>query len=165
MQRQCSMCGKEMERNWDFCPYCGNMLSPMQSNKLMNMVQDMVNKLSPMFNNLISISGANSQPTNVKRPPTRQSKADLTRPAQKVDQVVEPMDDAVKSGNSSIHRIMLPDVTKRSDVTITRMENSLEIRAFAGKKLYMKIIPVDKRYRLSSYELSDGVLTVELKKN
>ena len=142
------------------------MLSPMQGNKLLTMVQDMVNKLSPMFNNLISISGANSQQENFKRTPQRPSiKPDLTRSTQKVEQVIDPMDDAVKSGNTSIHRIMLPDVAKRSDVTITKMENSIEVRAFAGKKLYMKIIPLDKRYRLSSYELSDGVLTVELRKN
>lgn len=160
------MCGKEMERSWDFCPYCGNMLSPMQGNKLLNMVQDMVNKLSPMFNNLISISGANSQPENIKRAPQRSGvKADLLRPTQKVEQVIEPMDDAVKSGSSFIHRIMLPDVTKKSDITITKMESSLEVRAFAGKKLYMKIIPMDKKYRLFSYELADGVLTVDLRKN
>lgn len=58
------------------------------------------------------------------------------------------------------YEIEIPEVNSIKDISIIKLENSLEIKAIGKKLGYQKIIPIDMP--LKKYTLSKGMLTLEL---
>jgi len=64
--------------------------------------------------------------------------------------------------NKIIYEIELPGVTSLEDIIINRLEEGIEVRAFAEKKSYFKNLPVN--YPITKYSLSKGgKLLIELR--
>jgi len=72
----------------------------------------------------------------------------------------EPATNIRRLANKVIYEIDIPGVKSIEDVSITRLESSIEIKALAGNKAYAKLIPIN--LPITNYELSDGKLILEL---
>jgi len=59
-----------------------------------------------------------------------------------------------------VYEIKMPGVKSPEDISIIQLENSIEIKALANKKVFYKIIPINLPIR--NYNLSKGILTLEL---
>jgi len=59
-----------------------------------------------------------------------------------------------------IYEIKMPGVKSVDDISITQLENSIEIKATTKTKAYSKIIPIN--LPIYDYNLSKGLLTLEL---
>jgi HSP20 family molecular chaperone IbpA len=75
----------------------------------------------------------------------------------------EPKTSIRRLSNRIIYEIEVPGVESIEHVSIHQLENSIEIKAIGKKTGYEKIIPIG--FPISSYELSDGKLILELKAN
>lgn len=67
-----------------------------------------------------------------------------------------------KHGNGKIISIKLPDVKNPEDIEIKKLEQSLEIKAFAGDKAYFKLIPIKPNSEILNKVFKDGVLKIEI---
>ena len=72
----------------------------------------------------------------------------------------EPETNVKRLSDSVIYEIFIPGVKSEEDVSITKLENSIEIKAVAKNKAYYKIIKVG--LPVISYEISNGKLILEL---
>jgi HSP20 family molecular chaperone IbpA len=72
----------------------------------------------------------------------------------------EPETNIRRFSNKVVYEINMPGVKDVKDVSIIQLENSIEIKAMANKKVFYKIIPIN--LPISNYNLSGGVLTLEL---
>jgi hypothetical protein len=75
----------------------------------------------------------------------------------------EPKTSIRRLSNKIIYEIDVPDVESIEHVSINQLENSIEIKAIGKKTGYEKIIPIN--FPISSYQLSEGKLILELKAN
>jgi len=75
----------------------------------------------------------------------------------------EPEAEIKSSGNKQIISIKLPDV-KEEDIEIKKLEQSMEIKAFAGDKAYFKLIPLPSNATIVKKEFKNGVLKIEVEK-
>lgn len=64
-------------------------------------------------------------------------------------------------GNVQVIRIYLPGVRSEADIEVRRLEQSIEIKAFAKDKVYFSLIPVPSQARVSK-EFKDGVLKLKV---
>jgi|WetSurMetagenome_2_1015567.scaffolds.fasta_scaffold83888_3 hypothetical protein len=72
----------------------------------------------------------------------------------------EPKTNVRRLANKVIYEIEMPDVKSMDDVSILKLENSIEIKAVGEKKAYKKIIPIN--LPITNYGLSEGKLILEL---
>ncbi len=73
----------------------------------------------------------------------------------------EPNTNIRRLSGKVIYEIEMKDVSSAEDISIIKLENSVEIRAIANKKAYFKIIPIN--LPMISYEFLEGRLVLELK--
>jgi len=78
--------------------------------------------------------------------PKKQPKTDLKRIADKISYEIE-----------------IPEVNSIEDVSITSLENSIEMKAIAKDKAYSKSIPIN--LPIVDYAFSKGLLVLEFKGN
>jgi len=74
----------------------------------------------------------------------------------------EPEAEVEKEDGIRKIRIKLPDVKNERDIDVKRLEQSVEVRAYAGDKVYFKLIPINPNESILRKEFKDGVLTLEL---
>jgi HSP20 family molecular chaperone IbpA len=73
----------------------------------------------------------------------------------------EPEAKVEKSGDKQVVTIKLPGVCEEKDIEIKRLEQSLEVKAFAGTKAYFKLIPVGQNSTITK-KFKSGVLMLEI---
>lgn len=73
----------------------------------------------------------------------------------------EPKTKVRRLTDKIIYEISLPGVKQEKNIIINKLQNSIEIKAFAKDKAYFKLIPVD--LAIKDYKLSNEVLILELK--
>lgn len=73
----------------------------------------------------------------------------------------EPVTNIRRLSNKVVYEINIPVVKSIKDISITKLENSIEIKAFAEKenKAYAKLIPIN--LPITNYEFEDGKLILE----
>jgi len=82
----------------------------------------------------------------------------------RIPKVTEEPEAEVKTlGNRQIISIKLPDV-KEEDIEVKKLEQSIEVKAFAGDKAYFKLIPIPTNASIVEKEFKDGVLKIEIEK-
>lgn len=163
----CPNCDRKMNRKWSYCPYCGNNLKT----NIFDNINKMINNVFEGFFN--KPSGKNNKFTiRIKSPSGRvitnkpRKKKIIKRKKRMIKmpkKMVEPEVKVKRHGNELEIIIEVPGVKSGRDVSITRLEESIEIRAIAGDKGYFKIISVPKDFRLISKKLNDNVLSVRMK--
>lgn len=72
----------------------------------------------------------------------------------------EPSTNVRRFSDKVVYEINIPGVKTEDDISITKLENSIEIKAVAKDKAYQKIIPVN--LPVTDYNLSKGKLVLEL---
>ena len=72
----------------------------------------------------------------------------------------EPKTNVKRLSNTVIYEINMPGVKSLDDISIVKLENSIEIKAVAKDKAYFKLIPVN--LAILDYELERGKLILEL---
>src|SRR4030042_1425031 len=72
----------------------------------------------------------------------------------------EPSTKIRRLSNKVIYEIEMPGVKSTYDISIIKLESSIEIKAIAKEKAYAKIIPIN--LPIKNYNLSDGKLILEL---
>ncbi len=72
----------------------------------------------------------------------------------------EPKTNIRRLSNKLVYEIEMPGVKTIEDVSISQLENSIEIKAIGEKKAYAKIIPIN--LPIKNYDLSEGKLILEL---
>ncbi|MCD6398786.1 MAG: zinc ribbon domain-containing protein [Candidatus Aenigmarchaeota archaeon] len=154
----CPACGKKIKKEWNYCPECGFRLSKGAVSKLPEHLP--IHALPPgKKSNIISInisSGLGGMPKISVYGPEKLKKSPMvSKPPKKSPKyfkkpkkVEEPKIEEKNLGNKKIIEIKLPNV-KSGDIEINELEESIEIRAFAGDKLYFKVIPTSPNYSLN----------------
>lgn len=74
----------------------------------------------------------------------------------------EPETKVERIGNKQLITIKIPDVKSLEDIDIRKLEQSLEVKAFAGDKAYFKLIPVKPNVQISGRRFKNGILKIEL---
>lgn len=74
----------------------------------------------------------------------------------------EPETKIDKIGNRKTINIKLPDIKNPNDIEIRKLEQSLEIKAFAGDKAYFKIIQIKPNVEVLDKSFKNGVLKIEV---
>lgn len=72
----------------------------------------------------------------------------------------EPKTNIRRLSNKLVYEIEMPGVKSIEDISITKLENSIEIKAIGKEKAYAKIIPIN--LPIKNYGLSEGKLVLEL---
>jgi len=72
----------------------------------------------------------------------------------------EPKTNVRRLSNKVVYEIEIPGVKSLEDISIIKLENSIEIKAIAKDKSYKKIIPIN--LPIKNYNLSNGKLILEL---
>lgn len=74
---------------------------------------------------------------------------------------VEPKSEIRRFSDKVVYEVELPGVKSMEDVSVLKLENSVEIRAMAKEKAYVKILPINMP--LINYSLAEEKLILELK--
>ena len=72
----------------------------------------------------------------------------------------EPLTNIRRLADKVIYEIDMPEVSSIKNVSIVKLENSIEIKAIAKNKVYVKLIPIN--LPIINYGLSEGKLILEL---
>ena len=72
----------------------------------------------------------------------------------------EPLTNIRRLGDKVVYEINIPGVKSIKDISIIKLENSIEIKALTKDKAYSKIIPIN--LPITNYNLSEGKLILEL---
>ena len=76
----------------------------------------------------------------------------------------EPETKIETAGNKQIIQIKLPNVKNLKDIEIKKLEQSLEIKAFAKDNTYFKLIPIPSNSEIASREFKNNVLKIEIER-
>jgi HSP20 family molecular chaperone IbpA len=74
----------------------------------------------------------------------------------------EPETKIEKIGNKQKIEIKLPDVKSEKDIEVKDLEQSIEVKAFAGDKAYFKLLPIVGN--VTKKEFKNGILKIEVEK-
>ncbi len=72
----------------------------------------------------------------------------------------EPKTNVKRLSNTVVYEINIPGVKSLKDLSIVKLENSIEIKAVAKDKAYFKLLPIN--LPIIDYELEKGKLILEL---
>jgi len=67
-------------------------------------------------------------------------------------------------GNKQTIQIKLPNVKSLKDIEIKKLEQSLEIKAFAKDNTYFKLIPIHSNSEIINKEFKNNVLKIEIER-
>jgi HSP20 family molecular chaperone IbpA len=76
----------------------------------------------------------------------------------------EPETEIQNLGSRQIISIKLPDVKSEDDVELKRLEQSIEVKAFAGDKAYFTLLPLPSSAAIAKKEFKNGVLRIEVER-
>jgi len=152
--------------------FTGNMFNRMLGSAMKMLEKEMKKEMSrenmqPKSNVRLMINGKEIDLDNRKTPEITEkkekkldnfSKENLKRFSKLPKK--EPKTNIRRLSNNVIYEINMPGVKSIRDVSIVKLENSIEIKAVAKDKAYFKLIPVN--LPISDYELEKGKLILEL---
>ena len=123
----------------------------------------------------ISISTFGNGAPRVKVTPMGNQKVEQEKPTEKIKQNnftkekikkfnalkrEEPKTNIRRLSNKLVYEIEMPGVKSVDDISVSQLENSIEIKAIGEKKAYGKIIPIS--LPIKNLDLSEGKLILEL---
>lgn len=72
----------------------------------------------------------------------------------------EPKTNLRRFSDKVIYEISMPGIESDDDVSVTRLENSIEVKGVSKKNSYKKVIPIN--LPITSYDISKGKLVLEM---
>ncbi len=163
-KKKCGGCSYVLDKRWNFCPNCGQPMNGQNvslGNLNIDLNKVMQQMMGPLMNSVIG-GGFFQNQQQPKQKTNVQEK--LNKTMSNVNEVIEPEDLVSDHGDTTVHAISLPGVKNKSDINVMKMENSIEVRAVSGKRLYLKIIKRDKGEGIISEQFTNGNLVLVLKK-
>ena len=155
----------------------GNMLNKMLGNAMKMLEKEMQKGMqetttSPKTNIRLMINGKETDLNKRQTPPTQ--KKQIKQTTEKIQKDLplnslkklsklpktEPKTTIRRLGDKIIYEIEMLGVKSIKDISIIRLENSIEIKALAKDKAYIKLIPIN--LPLIDYSLYKGKLILEL---
>ncbi len=190
-KKKCPNCGRDISKSWNFCPFCGYSLKEKSIfddiEKEFERIDKMFSseffkfpKLSvrPFKSGGISItitSGTGMKPQvkiktsgeYKKLEPEIKRKLGIGPSIKEVETrrpkiTEEPEAKIEKTANREKIEIKLPGVKNIEDIEIRKLEQSIEIKAFAKDKTYFKLIPMPKGFVILRKEFKDEILRLEV---
>ncbi len=171
-KKKCENCGEKVDVKWDYCPHCGEELVKKRE-KIFDDIDkefESVDKMmgfKPIKGISIMISGGTGMgPKIAVSPDYRKPEMAIQKAKEKPVRIPkiteEPETKIEKIGNKQVIKIKLPGV-KMEDIEIKRLEQSIEVKAFAGDKAYFKLIPIPSNASINrSFE--ENMLKIEVQK-
>jgi HSP20 family molecular chaperone IbpA len=81
----------------------------------------------------------------------------------KVSSITEEPETEIKaSGNKKTIQIKLPGIKNFKDIDVKKLEQSLEIKAFAKGKTFFKLIPIPSNSEIINKEFKNSILKIEI---
>jgi len=225
--KKCSKCNKNIEKKFDFCPYCANPLYDAGDYGLLG-INDEMNKVhnslgnsfagegmfgSSFFQKLIGgamkaiekeIQEIDRQEQQIKKNPKansnfqlyingkpiplpanlsgiqieeipagnipQQSKTRTNSPPKVSDETLknsaklprkEPKTKLTRFKEKVVYELDIPGLNSLDKVLVNRLENSIEIKAFTEKAVYIKTFPI--KLQLTQYSIKEDKLFLEFK--
>ncbi len=108
----------------------------------------------------------NVKPEDVRRQLEEQSGIQASRsiPAARKAPVKEPQTKMTKEGDRVVVEMSLPGIGSLKEVDITKLESSIEVRAYGREQGYFKIIAIPEGAQVVGKSFSGAVLRLELAK-
>ena len=225
-EKKCSKCGRRIEKDFEFCPYCGFNMKREKDGRdygilgidddnfnlpntasmpfgLDRVFSSLIKQIDKQFRDLdkefgkepkieksplsrgisISISSGtgknpeikvrgfgpgfgNSKVQETEEKPIKIKQPEITEeqarkmaklPRKEAETRIRRLSDKI------IYEIELPEIKSLNNVIINKLENSIEIKAFTKKQVYVKLLPV--KLQILDYKLEDEKLILELKTN
>jgi HSP20 family molecular chaperone IbpA len=97
--------------------------------------------------------------------PIEEVKEEIEKKPVRIPKVTEEPEAKVeKIGTKEIINIKLPGIKNEEDIEIKKLEQSIEVKAFAGDKAYFKLIPTAPNASVVRKEFKDGILKIEVER-
>ena len=91
----------------------------------------------------------------------REEETEKTHPTPKITE--EPETRVERVGNERTITIKLPGVKSSEDVEVRKLEQSIEVKAFAGDKAYFKLIPIKPHAEIIDENFIDETLKIRVR--
>lgn len=178
-------CGKNIDKKWNFCPYCGRRIDkgfrfkfPGFSRKEENiedefqMMNKQVEQMFKMFGlpGKVNVKVMRGEPGGMVpvQPRTMQKKKKIKAESppeepKKVKEMLEPITKMTKTVDGLKTVMQLPGVKSGKDVKIRKFTESIEIRAYADQRGYFKVIPVGPNSEIIDKKFANEMLKLVIK--
>ena len=183
-EKRCKSCSSKTDKDWVFCPNCGNTLKEVKNkdifqevDKEFQQIDKMIEMKIPKFlvrspmkakgvsiiitSDNVSAPKINVQTFGEQKPV--QHHHHEQRPVRVAKTTEEPETKIQKTQSKQIITVNLPDVKNLEDIEMKQLSQSIEIKAFAGDKAYFKLIPIPSNAMVNN-EFKDGILKIEVSK-
>lgn len=178
-RKKCGNCGEGIKDSYRYCPNCGIELKKMIETPFEDVAKEL-EKMNKVFGfgfskisfrpskdgvNIVITSGTEeyeNAETGLKREFDVKPREER-KPVRIPKVTVEPETKIERAGNKQTIIIKLPGVKSMEDVEVKRLEQSIEIKAFAGDKAYFKLIPIPSN-ALISKEFDNNTLKIEVQR-
>jgi HSP20 family molecular chaperone IbpA len=191
-QKRCRRCGKGLKKDWIACPYCGERVEYRKPYRDIfenfENIDEEFERIDKMFGpifvrfpkfdmespfkgggiNIVIKSGAGMRPKidvrtsghYKKLEPQIKRRLGVTGEVEEVRE--EKRNVRIPKITEEMITIKLPDVKNLEDIEIRKLEQSLEIKAFAGDKAYFKLIPIRSKVEISDRSFKNGILKIKV---
>lgn len=162
---RCNHCNSAVEENWNFCATCGatiirnpDMITKAIEASVMSSLQAI-----GMKGYAIRVIPSRQNAICEHKPCFRHEAQDnfLATPGKPLP-VVEPKTDITRLPGRMALELELPEVSSGNYIKIMLLGESIEIRAIAPEKMYLKILHIPRNLRLARSVFNEGKLRVEL---
>ncbi|MEA3342661.1 MAG: hypothetical protein U9Q92_00705 [archaeon] len=184
----CRNCRSDIgTKEWKYCPFCGESIlrKPMHQMGMQDVADKMLYGLqkrlmrkllatlasgfareqkSPVRGfsvKVISGRGPAAQGAGQAVSTRRKTDIDMTKKRPTPKETLEPETSITELPGKLRADICVPGVEHLDDIDVLEFENSCEVRAYSGSKLYFKIIQIPKDLNLSGKSLSGKTLVLE----
>jgi hypothetical protein len=99
---------------------------------------------------------------NVYRDASQRLKELLPRRRLRPRVVEEPKSRVETVKGKMVLRVILPNVASSADVKVKKLSRSIEVRAYAGNKVYFKLFPIPPGAKLVSARMEKDEYIIEL---
>jgi len=172
---KCNKCNFEIRESWGFCPKCGTTIAkvvmiPMKFN--LDEDEDLEETFGQAFKEFDKIFKSLGFPGNInltiktERTPIKIKHVEpaAKEPMRSIKHVEEPETKIERHLDNLNIELKLPGITSIRDITIKKMAESIEIRAYSGDKMYFKVIPVLSNANITEKKFVSGVLRLKIQK-
>jgi len=170
-KKRCPNCGREIKSGWNFCPYCGYPLRK-EFDPFRDIEKQMEGtfgikipriELTPKGIKITVTSTPNTYKKPVKYKVIKPVEADTSPKIsfEGIKETIEPKTEVKHLGYKDVIEIHLPGVKSMRDIQITQLEQSIEIKARVGDKLYFKLLPIPPGNAIKK-SFSKGKLRIEI---
>ncbi|MBI2546881.1 MAG: hypothetical protein HYW23_00340 [Candidatus Aenigmarchaeota archaeon] len=178
--KKCKGCNSKIKSEWAFCPSCGVPLretkkvssefdkEPIEIGRMpeMNIPNLMFKPFMKDKGISITITADNNAPPRIEVVTSgdqRKHHHHEAKPVRLPKITEEPEMKVEQEQNKDVITLNLPDVKSLNDIDIKQLDQSIEIKAFAGDKAYFKLIPIPSNATVNN-QFKDGVLKIEIQK-